>query len=199
MAATKDVSNEELPTVPRDGFGSESEVEIFGEGKGNQHGSGAKVGGVEKSELAEAIAEGVRRVMEEMGMGKGAKGSDDGGGAGNVETEGKWTQEQWNEWNKWKENDWGIFWEGGENERGMILDGKHFRDVDKYEGIEGTWTGWIFNVLTQVGGISTKCSRAMEKILEKNMKVPTEELVEKELGAGMVQEFGAEVFRTLCM
>ena len=31
------------------------------------------------------------------------------------------------------------------------------------------------------------------------MKVPTEELVEKELGAGMVQEFGAEVFRTLCM
>ena len=37
------------------------------------------------------------------------------------------------------------------------------------------------------------------KILEANMKVPTEKLVEKELGTEMIHEFRAEVFRTLCM
>ena len=170
MASTGERPEEKLPSVPRDGFGSEGSEEEIGGRNQNEHGSGAEVGeGVNKKleETMFALQTQMKMLMEHIGIkGTGeSKGSNEGGKFDTDEfrCEGEWTSWKGKEYWKGEGYDRGDSWKNRDNERGMILDGKHFRDVDKYEGLEGNWAGWLFNVLTQVGGINRRCATAMEK------------------------------------
>ena len=59
---------------------------------------------------------------------------------------------------------------GGEDNR-VLLEEKFFRNMDKFEGSVEGWNAWVFNLNTQVGGVSRKVAQCVEKVLTDKGKV----------------------------
>ena len=91
----------------------------------------------------------------------------------------------------------------GKGKEGMVsLEDKHFKGVEKFEGTGGTaggdWGGWMFNLVTQMGGVSGMVAKGMEDILNDKNKEVSETRVEELVGKGAVDKYGGELFRLLC-
>ena len=46
-----------------------------------------------------------------------------------------------------------------------VLDEKHFRNVDKFDGSEEAWGNWYFNLMTQIAGASAEAAEAVERVM----------------------------------
>jgi hypothetical protein len=47
-----------------------------------------------------------------------------------------------------------------------VLDEKHFRRCDKYDGSESKWTEWLFNLQVAVGRASNECFLALDHLMK---------------------------------
>ena len=85
----------------------------------------------------------------------------------------------------------------GEDERRVLLEEKFFRNMDKFEGSVEGWNAWVFNLNTQIGGVSRKVAQFVERILVDKGKVATKESIENLVGKEEVERYGGEMFRIL--
>lgn len=46
-----------------------------------------------------------------------------------------------------------------------ILDEKHFRNMEKFDGSEEGWGNWFFKLMTQIAGASTDAAEVVEKVM----------------------------------
>ena len=86
--------------------------------------------------------------------------------------------------------------DGGASESSrVVLEEKYFRGLDKFDNTEETWSGWIFNVITQVAGAKVEIATVMERVMEKGVAL-TKDAVEG-VNPDVVRRYGGELFRVL--
>ena len=47
----------------------------------------------------------------------------------------------------------------------MVLDEKHFRNVDNFDGSEEAWGNWFFKLMTQIAGASAEAAEVVERVM----------------------------------
>ena len=52
-----------------------------------------------------------------------------------------------------------------EGESKVLLEERFFRNMDKFEDSLEGWNGWVFNLSTQIGGVSRKVAQLVERVL----------------------------------
>ena len=50
--------------------------------------------------------------------------------------------------------------------KGVVLDEKYFRRMDKFEAEVGKWSEWLFNLLICLGQVAPKVEKAVEKVVD---------------------------------
>ena len=85
-----------------------------------------------------------------------------------------------------------------EGESKVLLEERFFRNMDKFEDSLEGWSGWVFNLSTQIGGVSRKVAQLVERVLGDKDKTVTKERIEALVGKEEVDRYGGEVFRLLC-
>ena len=86
-----------------------------------------------------------------------------------------------------------------EEESRVLLEERFFRNMEKFEDSLEGWNGWVFNLNTQIGGVSRKVAQLVERVLTDKDKTVTKEKVEALVGKEEVDRYGGEVFRLLCI
>ena len=86
---------------------------------------------------------------------------------------------------------------GREDESRVLLEERFFRNLDKFEGSVEGWNGWVFNLNTQIGGVSRKVAQLVEKVLADKEKVATKEGMEALVGKEEAAKYGGEMLRLL--
>ena len=88
---------------------------------------------------------------------------------------------------------------GGKGKDGsVLLEDKHFKGVEKFEGTGGAaggdWPGWTFNLVTQMAGVSGLVAKCMDDILRDKDKEVSEKKkrVEEVEGEEGVEGWGGE-------
>ena len=84
-----------------------------------------------------------------------------------------------------------------DEENRVLLEEKFFRNLDKFEGSVEGWNAWVFNLNTQVGGVSRKVAQCIERVLADKGKAATKEMIETLVGKEEVARYGGELFRVL--
>ena len=69
--------------------------------------------------------------------------------------------------------------------------------MDKFEDSMEGWGAWVFNLNTQIGGVSRKVAQLVEKVLVDKEKAATKQRIESLVGKEEVDRYGGEVFRLL--
>ena len=46
-----------------------------------------------------------------------------------------------------------------------MLDERHFRNMDKFDGSEEGWGNWFFKLITQIAGASAEAAEVVEKVM----------------------------------
>ena len=83
----------------------------------------------------------------------------------------------------------------GEEDSRVLLEEKFFRNIDKFEGSVEGWNAWVFNLNTQVGGVSRKVAQCIERVLADKGKAATKEMIETLVGKEEVARYLGELFR----
>ena len=91
--------------------------------------------------------------------------------------------------------------EGGGGKGGapprVILDERYFRNLKKFEGTEDLWAPWIFNLTTQVAGVSQEVSDLMTLVRKWKVVGANEEKIKGVVKEEKVEMYGGELFRIL--
>jgi hypothetical protein len=197
MAATDESTVRALP--PDSEEGSEGPPGLEGEegekvskAQKGQHGSGAggsaavgsQVGSVTQEEMFEIMRKCQNTMMEmkeemEERHKKDREGQMNGGG---WDGGWNWRDEEEVKWNKGKGK--------GTNDYAISLEEKHFRLLEQIESSTEAYQGWMFNLITQVAGVSGEVGKAMEDILRDKDRDVTEIKVDNLLGTEMVENTG---------
>ena len=88
--------------------------------------------------------------------------------------------------------------DGDDREGKVLLDFKHFKDIQKYDGDETKWTEWIYNLLVIMGGVSRKVADGMERVLKLMMEKVTEDEVMQNGVDTELNMYKGELSRVLC-
>ena len=81
----------------------------------------------------------------------------------------------------------------------MLLDTRHFKDVDKFTGEEGKWGVWIFNLEVQMGGVSPNLAKFMTKVMSAKGIPTIEQMTELVGGQATMDKYDQELFRVFCL
>ena len=81
----------------------------------------------------------------------------------------------------------------GDTKKGSHLDERHFRRMDKFEGVESTWKEWAFQLKTQVGAVNRPTRELLENIQKQGKDPDWDQLFFEQAGA-QVQKMGAELY-----
>ena len=85
----------------------------------------------------------------------------------------------------------------GSGKRG-ILEEKFFRRMEGFEGKEGKWQEWIFNLLVCVGQVEAECVLAMEEMLKETLSLTTLNETKDKVGEERFGKYSSELFGVLC-
>ena len=80
--------------------------------------------------------------------------------------------------------------------KGSHLDERHFRRMEKFEGVEAKWKEWSFQLKTQVGAISRPTRGLLDEIQNKG-KDPDWDEIFLEHDQEEVQKMGAEIYNLM--
>ena len=76
------------------------------------------------------------------------------------------------------------------------LDERHFRRMEKFEGAEGKWKEWSFQLKTQVGSVNLKTRELLDEI-QRHPKDPDWDAIFVDVSDDHVSKMGAEVYGLL--
>ena len=205
MVAADDSTNRALPPDSEEGSerppgleGKEGEKVLkpqkdqHGSGAGGSAAVGSQVGGVTPEEMFEVMKK-CQNTMMDMRREMDERHKTDGGGQMN---RGGWD----GGWN-WRDEEEGKGKNGkgkGTNDYAISLEEQQFRLLEKFESSTEAYQGWMFNLITQVAGVSGEVGKAMEDILRDTDRDVTEIKVDNPLGTEMVEKYSGELFRVLC-
>ena len=89
--------------------------------------------------------------------------------------------------------------DGGENRTQVkAIEDKHFRRIEVYAGVIGTWQEWSFNFMTAVEGINQPVGGALTEIGKKSAVPLTITSLQALVTPEMRSKHGAELFGVLC-
>ena len=84
----------------------------------------------------------------------------------------------------------------GDTKKGSHLDERHFRRMDKFEGVESKWKEWAFQLKTQVGAISRPTRELLDNIQNKGND-PDWDNIFFEHNDDEVKKMGAELYNLM--
>ena len=87
---------------------------------------------------------------------------------------------------------------GGAHGGGHRLDERHFRRMDKFDGVDAKWKEWTFVFKTQIGMVNPTAREYLEEI-QKHPKDPDWEDIFSLLGEDDRKKWGAELYGILVM
>lgn len=90
--------------------------------------------------------------------------------------------------------------DGGERQerQKVILEEKHFRRIEKYNGEAGKWQEWLFGVCVAVSGVAAECCLAMEEVVKASGTIKDIVKLEEVVTQTVRGRYGSELFGVLC-
>ena len=82
---------------------------------------------------------------------------------------------------------------GGKN----ILEERHFRRMEKYDGGEAKCEKWWFDLTTVVGGVDQELERVLGEVTDPMKSVETKREFEEVVGEGILNKYSGELFTVL--
>ena len=85
----------------------------------------------------------------------------------------------------------------GGNGGKIILEEKHFRRMEKYDGGEGKWDKWWFDLTTVIGGVDQELERVLVEVTDPTTKVETKEEMERVVGMELLGKYSGVLFTAI--
>ena len=85
----------------------------------------------------------------------------------------------------------------GGNGGKIILEERHFRRMEKYDGGEGKWEKWWFDLTTVIGGVDQELERVLVEVTDPTTKVETKEEMERVVGMELLGKYSGGLFTAI--
>ena len=85
----------------------------------------------------------------------------------------------------------------GGNGGKIILEERHFRRMEKYDGGEGKWEKWWFDLTTVGGGVDQELERVLGEVTDPMKNVETKREFDEVVGEEVLRKYSGELFTVL--
>ena len=149
-----------------------------------------------KEDLQKMIEEDERREAEKAGLEGGSDGLDEEADAEREEekeiTKLKRMMEKMGMHVPWGMG--GGQMRAGGNGGKIIFEERHFRRMEKYDGGEGKWEKWWFDLTTVIGGVDQELERVLVEVTDPTTKVETKEEMVRVVGMELLGKYSGGLF-----
>ena len=81
----------------------------------------------------------------------------------------------------------------------VLLDEKHYRRVEKFNGPSSDWQEWTFSLVVATSKIAPDCSKGMEEVIKQSGTIKDLKALDQAVNADIRKKYGSELFGILCM